>query len=182
MVILRMRRVAGARPNHQHIRDLEPTQGGAGTREEPGTLTQGAPARALVPLRLNPLAKLRAGGMAMPPVSPPATPPYKQDRKSPCSKVGNTGCRACSPFSRCRARRLVSNHSVRHLPKFVCCTRCNPARILQLAVCCTLDPIFGSGRPFIAKKIALNSGSGSQFSKFRFQTMSVSVVEHGRVA
>jgi hypothetical protein len=36
-------RVAGARPNHQPIGDLEPTQGGAGTREEPGTSTQVAP-------------------------------------------------------------------------------------------------------------------------------------------
>jgi hypothetical protein len=32
--------VAGARPNHQPIGDLEPPQAGDGTREEPGTLTQ----------------------------------------------------------------------------------------------------------------------------------------------
>ena len=39
-VVERRRRVVSV---HQPSGDLEPTQGGAGTREEPGTLTQGAP-------------------------------------------------------------------------------------------------------------------------------------------
>jgi hypothetical protein len=49
------------KPNYQHSGDLEPTQGGAGTREEPGTLTQGAALFFLVPLIWESNPKLQGG-------------------------------------------------------------------------------------------------------------------------